>query len=71
MSIRTFLEVNHDFLSRLDRDDVCGRELRLALNNHDESKKDLALKGVRVLTSRHHSEPFQISVSGHVRYEED
>lgn len=63
MSIRTIIEINHDYLSQLERtEDI--RELLSALRRPSLKPGDYMHAGVTVLGQRHHSEVLTVVAGG-------
>ena len=57
MSIRTILEINHDYLNRLMENPEYAHELWMLLASCDSRSIDLnKIPGVRFIGDRHHSE---------------
>lgn len=68
MSTRTIIEINHDYLHRLEREPdlmkhllraMCSSDLTGALNTRGQVRMD---GGITVLAQRHHSETLKLEV---------
>lgn len=70
MSWRTFIEVNHDLLSELERTPSVGAYLKHALGGDDRAKESLRHMGIHILGRRHHSDGASLSVNGHEQWSE-
>lgn len=66
MSNRTIFEFNHDLAHRIAAEPRVFAELmdRYTRSGAREDAEDLERFGVRLLTIRHHSTPFTLTVSG-------
>jgi hypothetical protein len=63
MSIRTVIEVNHDYIDRLLKDGHISRDLySFMLETDTWRRKEMALQGVQFLGQRHHSETLVLKV---------
>jgi len=69
MSIRTIIEINHDYINRLvDRGHI-SEELRDAIFGNDDDLMDefghmfTPLQGIRRLAQRHHSDEITLKVN--------
>ena len=67
MSIRTIIEINHDFLSRLGEDDHAMAQLiRAVTDNHTGLARTKngcpPPNGIRILGCRHHSEKLKLEI---------
>ena len=65
MSIRTIIEINHDFLSRLGEDDNAMEQLIMAVKDSysgDAKYMRPPPNGIRILGARHHSEKLELEV---------
>jgi hypothetical protein len=63
MSIRTIIEVNHDYIDELCEDGTISRKLYLWIMKYHHGPADgNHIQGVRVLGSRHHSETLALKV---------
>ena len=63
MSIRTIIEVNHDYIQRMHEDGHIGEELyRLILAAYTSSRDERYVDGIRILGSRHHSETLTLKI---------
>jgi hypothetical protein len=68
MSTRTIIEINHDYIAEMSEKGQIGLELYRLITRQAydaKSRDELAarLPGVRVLGSRHHSEPFLLEIA--------
>ena len=74
MSQRTIVEFNHDYAHEVGRDRGALSELLAAVmrSGRPDSEEEwrLGRYGVRVLTSRHHSDSLRVEVGGHEHYSE-
>lgn len=62
MSIRTIIEINHDYLHRLD-DPMTLLSIKHALQtNAKDRMRDGKIPGVRFIAQRHHSETIELKV---------
>lgn len=66
MSIRTFIEINHDYLGRIEKDrEAFVRDLLGALqDNRFVTWESMLRWGCMKRASRHHSEDGEIIISG-------
>lgn len=63
MSMRTVIEINHDYWHDLHKNPDAMREiLRLIDQSVPEAMEQTGLRGVRVLGRRHHSETLNLEV---------
>jgi hypothetical protein len=63
MSIRTVIEVNHDYIGRLLEDGHISQELyRWVQDHYVKSRATLPVQGMRILGQRHHSETLVLKV---------
>jgi hypothetical protein len=68
MSTRTIIEINHDYLADLSKDDDGHFKVLLSMlrsgvgANEKHWNTDLGLPGVRILGQRHHSETLKLEV---------
>lgn len=69
MSTRTIIEINHDYLHALSKDDdayfkVLLSMLRSGVGARDDHRNtDFGIPGVRILGQRHHSETLKLEVN--------
>lgn len=63
MSIRTLVEFNHDLLHILERDPDAMRKLVRAMLDAYVGTPNEPPNGVRIITSRHHSDGLEVKVS--------
>lgn len=76
MSIRTIVEINHDFLNEVDRDpEAAGRAVWNLLTGHESGPGEIAgFKarhfGIRKLGQRHHTDAMRLTLGGHVAHDE-
>lgn len=58
MSTRTIIEINHDYLGELSKDDDAYFKVLLSmLRSGVGVNSDLGVPGVRIIGQRHHSDP--------------
>lgn len=63
MSIRTIIEVNHDYISRLHKDGhISERLYRFILDHYTMPALMFPDEGIRILGTRHHSETLTLKV---------
>lgn len=60
MSIRSLIEINHDFCDRLDSPAFVAALQRYLRSGNRECAEDLDLFGVRLVANRHHSADYYI-----------
>lgn len=63
MSIRTIIEVNHDYIQSLrDEGHISGDLYQQICAAYTSSRWDHDVQGIRILGSRHHSETLKLEV---------
>ncbi len=62
MSIRTIIEINHDYLHTLDDPMTLLRIKQALQTNAQDRMKDGKIPGVRFIAQRHHSETIELKV---------
>lgn len=68
MSTRTIIEINHDYLSDLSKDDDAYFKVLLSMlrsgvgANENDWNTSLGVPGIRILGQRHHSETLKLEV---------
>jgi hypothetical protein len=68
MSQRTFIEINHDLLNKIEKDKAFFADrLCFALaGTHKPSQEELEWYGVKIIGQRHHSTPYKLEIGGEV-----
>lgn len=62
MSIRTIVEVNHDYIMRMDAQDWEDIKRQILAAYTGDQRRYREVPGIRVLGSRHHSETLNLEV---------
>lgn len=60
MSLRSLIEINHDFTHRLERDEFVEALTRYLCSGSRQNAEDLERFGLKVIGMRHHSGSFYL-----------
>ena len=60
MSIRTLIEINHDFTGYINSDALDVLRLYLASGDHERYRDPLRRFGIMLIASRHHSTDYRL-----------